>query len=528
MTVKSQSHINNNEKSTEDSSKKLDREEFLKQFPRNLVSNVFLFIVNMASGIWLVPFLIDHLGVATYGLIPLANSLTHYVALVTIAISSGIARFLTIDLQKKDYERANRTFNTSFWSLLIVIISSIPFIIAFIHFVPIFFNIPAAQIHASKWLFGGIFSAFLLITLSSCFGASAFALNRLDLRNLVQIVRTLSRLVFIILLFRFIAISLENVAFATLLSAFFHIILLFVMWQNLTPDLRINFLYFDKSCLKDITHLGGWHLINHVATLLILQIDLIVVNRLFGPTAGGEYASVLQWSILIRTMAGVLAAVFQPMFLISYAKNNIDDLVKLSKMSIKFMTLALALPVGLACGFSKELLSIWISPEFSKLSLLMIIMLFHLVTNLAEMPLYSIYLCYNRLSISGIITFVIGGLNLILAILIPVIFNTGFYGVAIAGAISLTLKCSFFAPWYAANVIGIRRRSYFLEMVKGPIAFVVVFSLSMLFKTIWVVNTWTMIFVGGSFVGLSYLALVWFLGLSTTERNIINKMLKRK
>lgn len=46
-----------------------DRQNFLRQFPKNLGSNIVLFLVNVGVGIWLIPYFIHNLGVAAYGLI---------------------------------------------------------------------------------------------------------------------------------------------------------------------------------------------------------------------------------------------------------------------------------------------------------------------------------------------------------------------------------------------------------------------------------------------------------------------------
>lgn len=49
----------------------------MKQVPLNLVSNILLFIFNILIWLWLIPYLIKNLGVAGYGLIPLAAQLTN-------------------------------------------------------------------------------------------------------------------------------------------------------------------------------------------------------------------------------------------------------------------------------------------------------------------------------------------------------------------------------------------------------------------------------------------------------------------
>jgi len=504
-----------------------DRHNFLKQFPRNLGSNIALFLVNVGVGLWLVPYLIHNLGVAAYGLIPLAMSLTHYVSLVTLAVSGGISRFLTIDLHQNDMERANRTFNTSFWSLLALVLACIPILVLLTYFVPVLFNVPAEEVVTSKWLFAGVIGAFLITTLSSSFGASTFAYNRLDLRNFAQILIVVARVVLVVALFQFFHPSLVNVSLATVFAAGAGFAFNFFFWRKLTPELSIDFSFFDISRLKDLLTMGGWLIVNQIGYLLFLQIDLIVVNRLFGPIAGGEYASVLQWNMLLRTMAGVFAGVLMPMYMISYAKGNIEDLIKMSKMAVRFMGLGLAVPIGLACGLSSELLSVWIGPEFSKLAPLMILMLVHLTVNLAVIPLFSINICYNRIKIPGLVTLFMGVLNLVLAVIIPIVFDIGFYGVALAGAIVLTLKNALFTPWYASKVLGIKAKTFISEMASGILATLAVFGFSWFLAGIWTIDSWIGLIVSGSVIAIFYAPIVWFLVLSKSERKLLTGMVGR-
>lgn len=46
------------------------------QLPRNLAANIAYFLVNIVIGVLLVPYFINTLGVAAYGIIPLATSRT--------------------------------------------------------------------------------------------------------------------------------------------------------------------------------------------------------------------------------------------------------------------------------------------------------------------------------------------------------------------------------------------------------------------------------------------------------------------
>ena len=66
-------------------------------------------------GVWYVPFLVRQLGPAAYGLIPLASSLTSYMALITLGINSAVRRYPDHRSGARRSSEGKRIFNTSFW-----------------------------------------------------------------------------------------------------------------------------------------------------------------------------------------------------------------------------------------------------------------------------------------------------------------------------------------------------------------------------------------------------------------------------
>ena len=207
------------------------------------------------------------------------------------------------------------------------------------------------------------------------------------------------------------------------------------------------------SRLKLLTDMSWWVIVNQIGTLLFLQIDLIVVNMLFGATSAGEYAVVLNWGVLLRNAASMIAGVLTPIVFTYYAKEQIAALINMMRSSVRMMGLLMALPIGFICGFAPQILTIWVGEKFAYLAPLMILMVFHLTVNLSVMPLFSINVAYNKIRVPGIVTLLMGGMNISLAFLLPLLAGMGFYGVAAAGAIVLTLKNAVFTPWYAAKVM---------------------------------------------------------------------------
>jgi O-antigen/teichoic acid export membrane protein len=502
-----------------------NQETFSKQVPKNLLANVLYFILNVIIGLFLVPFFIDSLGVASYALVPLATSLTGYVNLVVQSLNTSVSRYLTIDLQRKEFEKANITFNTALFGTLGIILLMLPFVFLISYYAPSFFEIPASQENAARILFLGVISSFLLRAWGSNFGVSLFAYNRLDLQNLINAVNILVQVGLIILLFRFYSPSLVYIGLAYLIGAAAAFILTIVLSRKINPHLKVNTKDFRRSKVNEITGMGGWVIINQVGSLLFLQIDLIVVNKLFGTVAGGEYSVVLTWSIMLRTIAGMLVGVLTPVILTYYAKERIDELINISKSTVKLTGLAMALPIGYICGFAPQLLSLWVGPEFAKLSLLMVLMLSHLVINLPVMPLFAINVAYNKVRIPGIVSFFMGIGNFLLAVMIPYLIGWNYYGVALAGAIMLTLKNAFFTPWYATKILKVERFTFVNSMLPGVFAMALTAGVSRLTVYYLHISGLSSLSLCGIILTMLYLLIVWRFGLKKLERQTAKSLI---
>jgi len=192
---------------------------FAAQFPKNLIANIAYILVNLIIGILLVPYFISTLRVAAYGIIPLATSLTGYVAIVVQSLNAAISRYLTVDLQQENYSAANRTFNTAFFGLSAVLLLMVPIVLQIAHFVPSVFHIPAGQEMGATLFFLGVCASFLLRSWSGNYTVQLFAYNRLDLQNLVNLANILVQTGLIVLFFTLFGPDLGLVGAAYLIGA---------------------------------------------------------------------------------------------------------------------------------------------------------------------------------------------------------------------------------------------------------------------------------------------------------------------
>lgn len=498
-----------------------EQQNFRTQLPKNLITNIISFVISILVGVLLVPYYIDTLGVASYALVPLATSTTSYVNLVIQSLNSSVSRHLTVDLHRGDFNKANIIFNTSLFGMLGISLLSLPIIILVSYYSPVFFEIPVTQKYDAYLLFLGTMLSFLISTLGGVFGVSLFAYNRLDLQNTLNVSNILIKVGVIVLLFSKYTPALSHIGFANLIASIIVFIATVYFSKKVNPNFKVNLSDFKISEIKQIASTGNWLIINQVGTLLFLQMDLIVVTKLFGTVAGGEYATILTWSRLLRTVAGLLSGILTPVILTYYARNQFDKMVSVSKISIKFMGYAMALPIGCICGFAPQILSIWIGPEFAKLAPLLWILMGHLIINLSVLPLFPINVSFNKVRIPGIVTLFMGVGNFLLAIIIPYITGWGYYGVAVAGAVMLTLKNSFFTPWYATKVLNISKYTFLSSMLPGILSTLMTVGFVILLTHLVNISTLISLIFYCGVVCFTYLSAIWLIALNQIEKETI-------
>ena len=491
------------------------------RFVINVSSNIAYMGATMLVMFWYVPFLIGHLGVAAYGIVPLANSLIMYISIVTEGLDTAVNRFLTIDLNRADADAANATFNTAFFASTAIVTVLLPFILLASWAFPTFFQVPAGLENAARFLFVCVMLTFCLSVIGSSFEVSALALHRFDLRNLVRGLVMVTRIGTVMLLFSLMGASVWQVGLGFLLGALVELGGGWLLWRRLTPQLHIRFAHFDRSRLRKLLGLSAWSVINRVGMLLFLSLDLVIINVYLGASATGEYGTLILFPELIRNLADTVTSVLNPAIVARYALRDEEGLRVLAARSVKLLGVGLALPIGLLCGLAQPFLSRWLGTDFQRLSILLIIMVAHLSINLATLPLSYVLTSYNKVKIQGLVTLGLGIVNVLLAIVLAVWLNWGALGVAVATACVLTIRNLFFLSGYSAYIMKTPWWTFYPTLLGGVVGTLATGLGAYGLTRIWPADSWGSLVLIGLTVGIIYTLLAFLIILNQAERRLL-------
>lgn len=492
----------------------------------NLASNLGFFLLNSLASLWLVSFLVRKLGLEVYGLVPLAITVGSYVSIITAGLNTSVARHLAFSKSIGDSVGFKQTFSTAFLAglglfFLLAIVAG--FVQAFItHFIVV----PASLHEQVRWLFFLTVMSLAVGTASAAHFALLYAENRLDLQNLANAGGLLARVFLIALLLSLFEPNLFYVGLGILTAALVSWGIALRASATVSGGIRFSARSYDRSKLGLILHTGGWTLVNQVGTLLMVSVDLVVANRMLGAQTVGAYASIIQWSVLLRNLGLTISSTFGPTVVRLHAENKKTEMVGYLRKTCRLMGFTIAIPCGVLAGFSEPLLNVWLGPAVAQYSHVMVVLILPLSINMSYLPLSHVALAANKVKALGISQLVAGIANVALAILLAQ--NLGAVGIALSGAIVLTSRNLIFTPIYAAWLLRQRWYTFHKDLgtqVGAVAAFFLLSSGASLFIQ---PSTLVTLAALGSACGAVCVLLVWRVFLSAAEREEVAAAVYKK
>jgi O-antigen/teichoic acid export membrane protein len=452
--------------------KKQPKENLSKRFLPNAVMNVSSLVVTGIIGLLMVPYYIDSLGIAAYGIVPVALSMTGYMTIVADSISNATYRYLVISIQKGDYKDANLTYSTAVYGLLLIVAITIPIVALFSYMTPELLDITGNDARSVRILFMCILGSVLITVWSNVFGVVLMANNRMDLQSLTRIIQSVSQAVLIVILFVAFNPSIIGVGVAYLSIALATMGMYHMFSRRVSPELKSSRKNFSMNRFKEIAGVSGWNLVNTIGNLLFIQMSLIIANVFFGSAAGGEFSIVASIVSIIVALGTAITNTFSPIVYNKFATGHLKEMTDIAGSAVKIVGMLMAPVLAFICVFSSQALTIWVGEEFAHLSGILWIMLIFMVGFEAIAPVNTISLAHLKIKVPAVMTVVFGILNMALAY---AFFRLGYglEGIAGAWAISMFIKNCVFYPWYHAKICGLKGFAFHKPLIYGFAGFAI-------------------------------------------------------
>lgn len=503
-----------------------------RQLTVNFIAQVVAFLVNLAIGFLVTPYIVSKLGVDSYGFVGLANDFVGYAQIITVALNSMATRFITVKLYENKIDDANKLFNSILFTNIIM--STFLFIIGtfIIIFMDKIITVPSGIISDVRILWLMIFTSFIMTTIMSVFSAATFIKNKLYLASINQIFAQIARVVVLFGALYFFKPSVWYIGISTLVYSLITIIYNFKFTKELLTEITISIKYFDIKCLFEVISSGIWNTITKISGLLSNGLDLLITNKFINASFMGIVAMSKSIPSIIITLFGMLATIFAPQLVINYARKEYEEMKNSLIFSIKLLGIFSPIPLVILFCYGIDFYTLW-APSQNALLLqnLTLLSCMAMTLSLPLEPLWNIFSTTNKVKQSSIFLIICSFITIIIVFIGLNFANTVdmklYIIVGVSAAMAL-FKSGLFLPLYGAKLLNIKLTTFYPVLIKNLIAIVLGIIFTTVMKTYIASNTWLMLFVSAMLCAIIVFIIDIFTVLDKNDRGKVANSLKKK
>jgi membrane protein EpsK len=493
----------------------------------NVAANVLYLAVATGVGVWQVPYLIAHLGVPAYGQIGVLQAIVNYASLLTFAVTLTVCRFVALRLGRADADGANRYVNTALAALGALTLLLVGAAAGLRFRVPLWIESPPELAADAGLLLVLFMAAACGNALNSPFSSIPFARHRFDLLNLVRALGMVFQVVTLVACFAMGAARLADYGWAVTVKEWTVLALTALVARRLWPGLHLRLTLFRGTAFRDMAAMSLWSTLDRLGYLLYFSIDLVLINAVLGAESCGRYAPLTQLGFLLAMVSLAVAQVFWPIAYEHIARNQVDALLRHARRATRFMSLALALPVGLLCGLAGPGLTVWLGDAaWAAYAPLLAVMIGPLILSFPLRHLFSITHGLNRVRATALITLGGGVLNLALSYALLTRTPLGMTGVAAATGLSLVLRNTVVMPLFTAHVLNRPRTVFLAGLWPGVLSAAALGLAALGLHAVLGLGTLPRLLAGGAALSVLYALSVWAAVLSREDRAFLLSILK--
>jgi len=500
--------------------------DFSKHVAPNMATNIIRTVLTALVGLFLVPYFIDSMGAAVYALLPLATSVTSYVLVVSDEITNAFSRYLVISIHGGDQKEAGKVYATTVLGLAKTVLIAAPLVAVISVASPYVFQIGPSSALSVQLMFLMILSSALMVSFSACFNSIYVAFNRMYVLYTIRIVYIVSQVAMIIGFFLISGPSLEMIGLAYLISGAVFFVLIWASSKRLCPALRLDRSLYSRELLSEIGRIGMWTVLNRMGLLMFIQASLILINLFIGAEVEAGFAIVAALISMTSTACFTITVVVAPFLYLNYANGNKDNLIRISKMTIRLVGLLIAFPVAYLCVFSPQILTVWVGEDYTHLSGIITVMLSAQLAVCMVSVLETIPVLFLRIRSVALVTLSVGALNIIIAAAVLAFTDFDTMGVAIVWTAAMLVLNVLFYPAVISKMTSSGRTTFLRPMVPGYAALAICAVLGYAATRLFTLPcTWTAVLAVFFPTYAVYLVAVLAVGLNRNDKDTIRSVI---
>lgn len=497
-----------------------------------MAAQLLAFGVNMGISFVLAP-IIENQVENTYGFVALANQFVLYAQIVVSALNTMASRFVTIHIHRGEKQEASEYFSSVFFGNVIMAgIFLLPalVIVIFMGYMP-FLNVPSEVLSDVQLLWAFVFANFFLSIITSVYGVSTYATNRLDLTSIRTMYGDILRITFLFVTFMVWKPTLWFVGAASLLSTSY-----IAFWnrrytRQLLPQVEMKLSNFRWKKVWELLSLGAWNSLTRLGQQLLDGVDLLLAGALI--LDGNESMTLLSLAKMVPTaissLMGTVVGVFNPQITIAYAEGNRENLVKIIKSCNRILIFIMSIPIAFLTAYGKDFYALWQPAKdaavLQRLSLLAVGVLF---VSMSIQVLYHVFIITKKVKWNSLVILGSGVLSSIMSLILLSATDLGVMCFPLSSMLTGLLRNLIFTPIYAARCLEIRWNRFYSDIVLGWLSIGAITALGFLSRMVYPIHSWGSLIITGVIMGPLALVVNFFIILRREEREMVLCMVRSK
>lgn len=503
-----------------------------KRLSLNMIGQLSSFICGAAISFILTPYIVKNLGQETYGFVGLANNITSYITLFTVAINGMLSRYITVEYSKGNYDAASGYYTTALIAQgILALVLLIPMMLLAGN-MDLMFDVPVEIVPDVKLLWALMFLSFLAGLPAAGFGSATFATNHLEIQALINILSNLIRAVTLFLAFIFFTPHVWYMGLATIASSIVSITGNMISKHRLMSEVRLSRKFFDKKYIYNLVIVGIWNSLNRLQQILYTGLDLIITNLFINATEMGILSIAKTVPTQISTLISTVSGTFDPTMTIAYGKGNMKDFLYQTKFAMKFNGFFCSVPILGFIAFGENFYRLWMpslsDADIMKIQILAVLTLFPQVFSVYIFPLYTVNTITTKLKVPVLVSIAIGIVNVVTVFVLLKTTALGVYAVAGVSSLLWILRIFLFVPSYAAWTLKMKWTTFYEPLFRGVVNVIVVGGILIFLSDMFYASSWRMLVVICGCSGVIAYAVCFFVMFEKGERNRAIGILKRK
>ena len=253
---------------------KLFRKNISYNFFKSISSGLLVFLITNTIGIFVTPFILNHLTKSEYGFYILCVDLGAWMAFLQFGTSKTLGPLVSMNL--KDSKKINLFFNSAFWFQLITSIIAVPLVYLLINY-----SMSAETSVINKNLYTLIFSFSVFFTIMlSIFKEMIISSKKIYINNYSQIAIQLLKTILIIVFLPKSSIHGLFIIYLTL--SIFQLVYYFIIMKTQFSKIKINLKYFSSKIFKIMTNNGLFFTASAFGSIMIFKYDKVFLSKNIG------------------------------------------------------------------------------------------------------------------------------------------------------------------------------------------------------------------------------------------------------